>query len=73
MPEFRRARDDARETRDEGCPSSVVHHPSSLHRAENSAIIGIFRKTKVLQNMSFEEKRVYFEKGLKEAVKMIKG
>ncbi len=28
---------------------------------------------KDIKNMSFEEKRVYFEKGLKEAVKMIKG
>ena len=26
-----------------------------------------------IKNMSFEEKRVYFEDGLKEAVKMIKG
>lgn len=28
---------------------------------------------KDIKNMSFEEKRVYFEKGLKKAVKMIKG
>jgi len=28
---------------------------------------------KDIKNMSFEEKRVYFENGLKEAVKMIKG
>ena len=28
---------------------------------------------KDIKNMSFEEKRVYFEDGLKEAVKMIKG
>ena len=28
---------------------------------------------KDIKNMSFEEKRVYFEKGLKDAVKMIKG
>ena len=28
---------------------------------------------KDIKNMSFEEKHVYFEKGLKEAVKMIKG
>ena len=28
---------------------------------------------KDIKNMSFEEKRVYFENGLKEAVKLIKG
>ena len=28
---------------------------------------------KDIKNMSFEEKRKYFEKGLKEAVRMIKG
>ena len=28
---------------------------------------------KDIKNMSFDEKRAYFEKGLKEAVKMIKG